>query len=168
MTGSSSANDAACAACSDGASTQELWDGTWIGMREAEVRARYPAAQAPFLALVNTSNWLQMKGPVLAEQASTVTFYFKQGRLDSVRVAPEHKPSHGGALQMAERIVITLREKYGEEHTAAKTPDLWGSYTRHVWLDRAIKIVMHLHVTYAAEVPSANLWLTYSGEQVKV
>jgi len=164
MPHSESANDAARTPRDDSAPPQELWDGTWIGMSEAEVRARYPAAQAPFLALVNTSNWLQMKGPVLAEQASTVTFYFKEGRLDSVRIAPEHKPSHGGALQMAERLADSLRQRHGAEHSAAKTPDLWGSYTRHVWLDRAIKIVMHLHVTYASDVPSANLWLTYSGE----
>jgi len=32
-----------------------------------------------------------------------------------------------------------------------------------VWLDRAIKIVVHLHVTYAKDIPSANLWVTYSG-----
>jgi len=142
---------------------QELWDGTWIGMSEAELRARYPSAQAPFLAVVNTSNWLQMKGPALADHPSTVTFYFKQGRLDSVRLAPECKPAHASAKEMAERLVAAMRERHGAEASAAKTPDLWGSYTRHVWLDRAIKIVVHLHVTYASAVPSANLWVTYSG-----
>ena len=151
-----------CTEGSEAAAPQELWGGTWIGMSEAELRARYPLAQAPFLAVVNTSNWLQMKGPELADQPSMVTFYFKQGRLDSVRLAPECKPAHASAKEMAERLVITLRERHGVESSAAKTPDLWGSYTRHVWLDRAIKIVVHLHVTYATDIPSANLWVTYS------
>ena len=142
---------------------RELWDGTWIGMTEAELRMRYPAASAPFLAVVNSNNWLQMKGSALLDQPATVTFYFKQGLLDSVRLAPECKPAHASAKEMAERLVLHMRERHGVETSSAKTPDLWGSYTRHVWLEKATKIVVHLHVTYATDVPSANLWVTYSG-----
>lgn len=148
--------------CCD-AAQQDLWGGTRLGMSEAELRERYPSAQAPFLAVVNTSNWLQMKGPLLAGQPSTVTFYFKQGRLDSVRLTPERKPAHASAQEMAKQLVVTLRDMYGAEASASKTPDLWGSYARHVWLDRAVKIVVHLHVSYAKDVPNANLWVTYSG-----
>ena len=142
--------------------TQELWGGTWIGMSEAEVRARYPVAHVPCFSSSNAGNWLQMNGPALADQPSTVTFYFKQGRLNSVRLAPASKPAHASAMEMAERLVSTMREKHGAEASASKTPDLWGTYTRHVWFDKDIKIVVHLHVTYATDVPSANLWVTYS------
>jgi hypothetical protein len=148
-----------CAACA----APRLWEGAWLGMSEAELRAMFPLAQAPFLAVVNTSNWLQMKGPPLADEPSTVTFYFRDGQLDSVRIAPEAKPAHASAQLMAELLAQRLRERHGTEISASKTPDLWGSYTRHVWENEGVKIVLHLHVTYAACVPSATVWITYSG-----
>ena len=87
---SHAANDEPCA---DGEVTQELWGGTWIGMSDAEVRSRYPAAHVPCFSATITGNWLQMKGPALADEPSTVTFYFQQRQLHSVRLAPTCKPA---------------------------------------------------------------------------
>jgi hypothetical protein len=139
-----------------------LWGEACLDMSEAQLRALFPSAQAPFAAVVNSSNWLQMKGPAMDGEPSTVTFYFKEGSLDSVRWAPERKLAHGSAQELARWLERQLVERHGAADSAGKTPDLWGSYTRHVWFDRGTKIVLHLHVTHASSVPTASLWVTYS------
>ena len=139
-----------------------LWGAACLDMSEAQLRALFPTAQSPFLAILNSRNWLQMKGPLLDDEPSTLTFYFKQGRLDSVRWAPEQKLAHGSAQALARWLEQHLVGKYGTAVSAGNTPDVWGSYKRHVWFESGTKIVLHLHVTYACAVPTASLWVTYS------
>ena len=139
-----------------------LWEGARAGMPEADFRRAHPSAEAPFDPMVPAGNWLQMKGPTMDGHDAVLTFYFRQGRLDSVRWSPEARLAHGSAQQAARWLVDRLRERLGAEQAGGKTPDLWGSYTRHVWIDRGLKVVLHLHATFAASLPSASLWVTYS------
>jgi hypothetical protein len=159
---SSLSPSSACPAADTGPA---LWNGVSAGMSEAEVRAALPAAQAPFVAEVGAASWLQMAGIALAGEPAVATLHFRQGRLDAVKVAPERRLERACAEDLARKLCIELRQRYGDEIQASTTPDDWGSYARHVWVDGRSKIVLHLHLNCSRQVPLASVWVTYSGAQ---
>lgn len=149
------------------ANAQLLWGETTLGMSVAELRQAYPEAveiQHEPTRRGGTSDYWQLENTDIAGEPFTISFFFREHRLDSVIVAPVTK-DRAKRSALASTLRQALTHKYG---AVANQQDIQATFSQGTvwsWVKDGATISLEL---LTARGEPISLQVRYDAKAAKV
>ena len=146
------------------AKSQQLWNGTSVGMTESDVLKLYPRAHPPLKpekpTIYADVTLLQSEDIRLGGHVATVDFMFKNNVLDEIGIhiaGPNDQTAISGVE--AKQLLDEMKEKYGNP---IRYRSVWGTGTACFWIKGKIFIgymgVLNdpgrIYIIYRTSLPS--------------